>query len=326
MSGKWATRGGLRALVMGVVLATVATFATAGAAAAASTKIVKGGTLSFATNVDTVTFDPAGGAAVNGSGPDVGAVYDALALLDPVTLKVVPRIAESFTPNADATVWTVKIRPGVTFSDGTVFDANAVKADWDRLKTSSTVAGTKTIVNSFTSYVVSDPLTLVVTLPQARGAFPTYLVGPLGTIPSPTAVAKYGNTYGTSPTTTVGAGPFLLTEWVRGDHKTVVRNTSYWQKGKPYLNSIVYKVLENPDQKVDGLTTGSFNVGFFSGASAATVKGQQAGLTTLRVTDSGAYGAQFNLSKAPLNDLRVRQALVLATDGNDIDQKAAAGG
>jgi hypothetical protein len=93
----------------------------------ASEEPVPGGTLTFGTGSEPTGFDPKF-ALVPSSYVQLQAVYDVLISIDPRTEKVIPRIAESVVPNEAETVWTVKLRRGVTFSDGTPLDAAAVKA------------------------------------------------------------------------------------------------------------------------------------------------------------------------------------------------------
>jgi peptide/nickel transport system substrate-binding protein len=84
----------------------------------------------------------------NADGPQVQAVYDTLAYIDPKTQVVVPRLATSITPTNNGIIWTVKLRKGVKFSDGTTFDANAVKASWDRFNDPAKGAAIRSTLSS----------------------------------------------------------------------------------------------------------------------------------------------------------------------------------
>src|SRR5262249_40049921 len=135
-------------------------------------------------------------------------VYGALVTIDPVLLKPLMGLAKSLTASPDSKVWTIKLRAGLKFSDGTPLDAAAGVATWDRHKIAGLGSPCLTAVAGLSSYVAQDPTTLVVTLPEARVAFPTQLAGCLTYVESPTAVAKYGANTGSTPESTVGAGPF----------------------------------------------------------------------------------------------------------------------
>ncbi|MET0920851.1 MAG: ABC transporter substrate-binding protein, partial [Acidimicrobiia bacterium] len=117
----------------------VATFAVAaapapGAEAASSSKPKRGGTATFLVSSEAVSLDnpkiAASGAA--GAGNPAQLVYDALITMDPVTQKPIFRLAKSLESSPDAKVWTLKLKPGLMFSDKTPLDAAAVVSNWDR--------------------------------------------------------------------------------------------------------------------------------------------------------------------------------------------------
>jgi ABC-type transport system substrate-binding protein len=324
------TRGGtvIAAIVMSIALAC----SMVGIAAAA-TSSRKGGSLTFLLSSEATTFDPRLGNGQTTFGPVVMGVYDELIHIDPVTHDITPGLASSVTGNADATVWTIKLRPNLKFSDGTPLDAAAIKVNWDRYADPTVGAPIRGIVTTFTSYVVVDPTTLKVTLPTGVGSFPIYLGGAggttginggLGLIASPTALTKYGKNYGSSPETTVGAGPFLLKEWVRGDHVTEVPNPDYYDHAAVQLDSIVFKPLTDTTQKANALVAGQADMGFFPTPNADTQTVGQAGFKANGLSQPASITAIFNESQAPYDDVRVRQALQLATNQADVNAKAQA--
>ncbi|MET0895191.1 MAG: ABC transporter substrate-binding protein [Acidimicrobiia bacterium] len=266
-----------------------------------------------------------------GSGSGAGLAgqlaYDTLISVDPVTLKPVMRLAKSLDSSPDARVWTIKLRPQVVFSDGTPLDAAAVVANWDRHKIPALASVCLTIASGLGSYVARDTSTVVITLPEARVAFRNQLAGCLGQIESPTAVAKYGANYGTSPETTVGAGPFLLKEWARGSQMTWARNPTYWDKPRPYLDSMVVKPVNDTNQKFVAFQAGQGDVANFSSTStqiAGLVESTGAKIFGYPSVGGGADVA-FNQKAPGLDDVRIRTALVLATDPEDLNLKAAGG-
>jgi ABC-type transport system substrate-binding protein len=269
-------------------------------------------------------MDPiAAGPGANQS-PNASAVYDRLVYIDPVTGSLIPGLALSLTANENATVWTMKLRRDVKFTDGTPFDADAVKANWDRVAATPT-ATDRTIVQGFTRYEVVDPLTVRVTLPSPRGGLPASLQNSLGLIASPTALQKYGAAYGSTPESTVGAGPFKMTEWLRGDHMRLERNPSYWQKGKPYLDALIVKPVADPNQKASALQTKQADLAWLPTITSADKTLIDSGFNYIGIPQDGGIDIAYNVSKAPFNDARVRQALTLALDLNDLNQKAALG-
>jgi peptide/nickel transport system substrate-binding protein len=287
-----------------------------------------GGTLNWAiAAAEPTTLDPANN-TFNAGGPTNGnialALYDSLGTYNYKMTTFVPRTAQSITPNSSQTVWTIKLKSGIAFTDGTPYDANAVNAYWTRINNPATASTTAAVLAGWT-WTVVDAQTLQVTLPNALGNFLESMSGALGAIPSPTAVGKYGSLYGTSPATTSGAGPFQLASWVHGTALTMNKNPNYWQSGKPYLNTLIITILADEPTKVNAMLTGQIQVGYFSAADAPTIAMQHAGFPVSQHADVSAYGLIFQFSQAPYNDIRVRQALVLATNCVDANLKATAG-
>ncbi len=322
----------LRIAVVALLLSATVLWTNGATAVAATTKPKSGGSVTLSVASDNSgLIDAVRGVGGNTYGVILTSVYDSLVLVNPATLKVIPRLATSVTPNATNTVWTIKLRSGVKFSYGTPFDANAVKAQWDRLNNPATgAAATVKGELAGATWAVQDPQTIVVTLAQANGAFITFLgaidgqSGHLGLIPSPTAVAKAGATYGTTPSTIVGAGAFTVKDKLVNDHVTVVRNPTYWDAPKPYLDQITFKIIGDPNTVRDALQSNTIQGGVFGAPAPDTTQPLLASknFKTASVLINAAYGATFNQSKAPLDDVRVRQALTLAADCANISAKA----
>src|SRR5262249_34522653 len=158
-------------------------------------------------------------------------------------------------------VWTLKLRSGVKFSDGTAFDAAAVKFNWDRAKDPAELSPAASIMKQVTSMQIIDPVTLKITLTAANSAFPAVIAttGPMTLIGLPAASAKSEPAYGSAP---VGAGPYLLKEWVRRDHMTLVRNPTYY--GKTYLDQIIIRDIPDEQQRYNTLLSGGADMSFTS--------------------------------------------------------------
>ena len=154
----------------------------------------------------------------------------------------------------DGKVWTLKLRAGVKFSDGTSYDAAAVKFNWERHADPANASMYASTAQALTSEVV-DPLTLKVTLSAVNGQFPRILSIQLNYIGSPTAIRAAGSqaAYNTKP---VGAGPFMLKEWVRDSQMTFVRNPSYWNAPRPYVDTLVLKSVIPEDQRLNSFKAG----------------------------------------------------------------------
>jgi peptide/nickel transport system substrate-binding protein len=298
----------------------------------------QGGTINWMMSApDPGTLDPKTGFQSN-QHPGLAKfmVFGELVHRDPTTGEITPGLAESVEPNDDNTVWTITLREGLTFSDGEVFDAEAVKFNWERLADPEEKSPAASTVLSFDSIEVEDELTLVVTLPEARGGFPVYLGGlvpngnaqaALALIGSPAAIERCGEDFGKTVDCTIGAGPFVLTDWVQGSAMTFERSASYYDAPRPYLDGITLQYAGAPDVTANAALAGQVDLAtFFSPTSLTTplVDNPDWVLWSNQGATSN-FGVAFNPNRAPFDDVRVRQALLMALDMDDVINKALAG-
>ncbi len=215
-----------------------------------------GGSLVFGTDTEEQGFLP-----TTARFDEVGVMY-ARTVFDPLTIitasgGVAPYLAESVTSNADATSWTVTLRPNLTFHDGTPCDGAALLQNFEAHKSSAlTGPAIDPILENFTQ---TGPLTVVANFKSPWVAFPYYLAGGIGgQIAYPVAPAMLNNPNGTDHP--IGTGPFVFQSWVENDHFTAVRNTKYWRKGLPYLDQITYKPIPDANSRSDALQSGSIDI------------------------------------------------------------------
>jgi len=282
---------------------------------------VSGGTVTWLNHTEPASLDPAkarGLAAFDGN--LLAPVYDQLVWIAPDG-SIEPRLATSVTTD-DGTVWSITLREGVTFSDGTPFDAAAVKFNWDRIADPANASPNHGAAATIESAEIMDSLTLKVTLTSPNGQWARYLQAGLGFIASPTAVQASGDEFGRKP---VGAGPFTLKEWLPDDHFTFVRNPNYWDAPKPYLDEIVVRPIRDPQQRYSSFVAGEGDFVFYSGSAQQVGELERAGYEVAIPQLSGGIGFVFNTSKPPLDDVRMRQALAYATDLDDFVAKATGG-
>src|SRR5690606_19878214 len=133
-----------------------------------------------------------------GSGGSVGgmefaAIYDTVMRYNTETKEYEPNIAESLTPNEDNTEWTLKLRPNVTFSDGTPYNAEAVRLSFQRHVQFRTSRASALVIGAVKDYTVIDPLTLKFTLNYPWRNFAYLLAWTPGMVPSPTALQQCGD-------------------------------------------------------------------------------------------------------------------------------------
>ncbi|UGQ11193.1 ABC transporter substrate-binding protein [Yinghuangia sp. ASG 101] len=251
-------------------------------------------------------------------GNRLAAVYDLLVETSPGTGATVPRLAQSLVPSADFREWVVKLRPGVRFSDGTPFDAAAVKKTWD-MHGRPEVRSVHAVAVQGLRTVVRDPLTLVATLDMPNANFDRMISRHLNFIGSPAALANL-EAFRSRP---VGAGPFVLTEWVKNDRQVLVRNPTYWQGPAP-LDGLVYRVVPETEWHPDMIADGEANVSVINSARVAE-HARRRGLGTSRVPVSGGQMLIFNTTRAPFDDPRVRRAVALALSTKAVNDVAFGG-
>jgi peptide/nickel transport system substrate-binding protein len=274
---------------------------------------VYGGSITVGLEAETNSWLP-GEANFANSGITVAlAIYDPLMRRDADGV-VRPYLAESMEPNDDLTEWTLTLRPGVTFHDGTPLDAQALKTIFDDyLKApGSNLAADLEDVEEM---VIVDDLTVTYRLARPNSAFPDSLTLAAGYPFSPTAAAAAGEDAGAHP---VGTGPFVFESWERDSQLVVKKNPNYWQEGLPYLDEIVFRPIPDEDTRVSSLTSGDIDV--LQTLRQATVSRVREldGVDSYEQLGNNTGVNIFNTTAPPLDDIRVRQALALAIDREDL--------
>jgi peptide/nickel transport system substrate-binding protein len=287
----------------------IASWASAGAstalpATAAPGEPVRGGTLRIGVTAETDRFDPGNGNIAFPARSVHHLVYGSLTATN-VDGEWVPYLAESVTPNEDATVWTVTMRPGLTFQDGNPLDAAAVKASMDRYRFDTL---NKDAVSYVTDVEVVDDLTVEITLDKPFGVFPQVLADEFGTIVSMAAVEKYGDEYGDHPT---GAGPYKVVEYVRDDHLTLERFDGFFMDNRGWVDTIEIRPIPDDAARSAALRAGDLDIiETWNPVEIASFRGDED--FQLHEEPNGAQGLLFSVDHIP--DLRVRQAVAMAID------------
>ncbi|MFI2229306.1 ABC transporter substrate-binding protein [Nocardia testacea] len=277
----------------------------------------RGGTVTLAWNTEAQSVDPVTCAVGIGVGP-CQAIFGALLYYDAVTRKIVPGMAESFT-SKDGKAWTLKLRPGVTFTDGTPFDAAAVAFNWQRALDPSQLSPSRAAARMI-SWQVVDTTTLRVTSPEVNYQLPYQLTEPLAFIGSPTAIQRKGADFATSP---VGAGPFVFRSWARGTEMVLERNPGYWDSPRPYIDRFVYKTIPADDQRYNALQAGEVDVMVVVSDKYAG-RARAAGLEVVQYAQLGGNGVRLN-SRGALADPDLRTAIAKLIDNEQIRAAAFPG-
>jgi peptide/nickel transport system substrate-binding protein len=307
------------AAVLTLVLAACGGSGGGAAAGPIDAEPARGGTLTMAIGIPTRSFDPAQDATLSSTGDAtrLAAVFDYLFLSDPVTGDAVPHIGDSLEPSEDGRVWTMRIRQGVTFTDGTPYDAEAVRFTYQHYVDLNLSPEARTIATWEMSVV--DPLTLQITTPEPNMHLDKMIAQSLPFIVSPTAVRADPDGFFEKP---VGAGPYLLREWVRDSHEIYTANPNYWQEGKPYLEQVRINLVPDAHQRVNAIASGQADMQPPSADAdlALFAEAEAMNLTVHREDQNGGGWINFNNRRPPFDDVRAREAIYRSIDRQQLTE------
>jgi peptide/nickel transport system substrate-binding protein len=279
-------------------------------AAAAQTR---GGKVTLGVEQDIAGFDPlVVGVYDTGQEATAALVLERLTRLDDQG-KPVPSLALSWTHSDDFKTWTYKLRPGVTFQDGTPFNAEAVVFNVQRQLDPNNHCRCAAYIGFIDHVEATDPLTVVYHLKFPQPNLPA-LSAPAtanNSIQSPKAIQTMGAAYNRHP---VGTGPFRLKSWQSGDRIVLERNPDYWDKGRPYLDEVVVRPMPDNTARFASLEAGETDIIWTDRAEDILKAKQNPALAVHEYAGSGAQVYAFNTKVAPFDDVRVRQALRMALD------------
>ena len=269
-----------------------------------------GGTLRVAHQFPPISLDPHTGS----SGADhqtLYSLYDRLVHFEFDTLEFTPGLATSWEfPDEQTLVFT--LREGVTFHDGTPFNAEAVAFNVDRVQNHPNTKVPADLA-SVESVEVIDDLTVQLNLNRPDSGVVGILADRAGMMVSPTAAEAADEQQLNN--TPVGTGPFKLAEYSEGDRLLVERNEDYWQEGLPYLDNIEWLFSGGEQAAVNGLRAGDVDVALtirdFSQVSALE---SEPGIKLIQSPSLHTDGCYINDEVAPWDDVRVRQAWSHAMD------------
>ncbi|MGW4637182.1 ABC transporter substrate-binding protein [Sphaerisporangium sp. NPDC004334] len=297
-------------------------------APAAPAAPVKGGSLTFAADTEPVSFD------VHQSSQDItGAimrnVFDSLISLD-ASGKFHPWLAESWKAAPDLKSYTFKLRKDVVFHDGTPFDAEAVKINFDRIHDPATKSQlAASLLGPYTGTKVVDSHTVTVEFSQPFAPFLQAASTAYLGFYSPKTIAANSAALASGGPVEAGTGPFVFSQYAKGRQAVFTRNDAYkWapetaaHTGPAYLDKLTVRFLPEASVRVGSLSSGQIDVAAaVPPAQSARLKGNAA-LTMLSADyPGGNYSIYLNTSKRPLDDEKVRKAIQRGID-IDTDIKA----
>ena len=228
---------------------------------------------------------------------------------------VSPLLAESWQASPDLKTYTFKLRKGIKFHNGEPFDSAAVKFSFDRAAAPTSTNKDKSLYQAFASVTAPDPETVVVALKYSEPTLPFLLGQATGSIVEP----KSAPTDATQP---VGTGPYTLGSWAKGSSITLVKWPDYRNAAAIKLAKVTIRFIGDPAAQVAALLSG--DVDAFPRVAAARSLAQFKADPRFNVLIGGSRTKTIvgiNERKKPLDDVRVRRAILAA-----IDRKAMIGG
>ncbi|MDQ0338533.1 peptide/nickel transport system substrate-binding protein [Caldalkalibacillus uzonensis] len=236
-------------------------------------------------------------------------LYDKLVDIDE-QLNFVPQLAEDWEISDDGTVYTFYLRQGVTFHDGTPFNAEAVKFNIERMMDPNNGSPRAAELQSIDTIEVIDEHTLEVHLKEPFSPFLAVLSDRAGMMVSPTAIEEKGEDFRNSP---VGTGPFKFVERVRQDRLVLERNEDYWGE-QPQLEKIIYRPYSDENVRLTNLLSGELDIINKVPPKDVERLRNESGIV---LSESGALGFQglyLNNKDFPFNVKELRNALDLVID------------
>lgn len=280
----------------------------------------QGGRLVRAMTSEPAVIDPQG-AASSGLSLVMPYLFDTLVTRD-ADGSLHPLLAESWETSEDGKAITMRLKPGVTFHDGSPLTAEAVKLTFDRYREKGVKSPIYSAVKEIGAVEVLDDLTVRFTFDQPSATFWSTITMPYAGILSPAAMAAVD---ASGEGHLIGTGPFMLGEWLAGQSLTLTANPAYtWgpdfmeNQGAPYLSELVFKVLPEATTQMTALEVGEVDVIFVNQPSHLQKLAANPALRTEEMVLNSLIYLGFNSQKGPFAEPPVRQALSHAVDKQQI--------
>lgn len=236
---------------------------------------------------------------------------------------IVPHLAESYDSSEDGRTWTLKLRQGISFHDGTPFNAEAVKFNIERIIDPANAVTFAFLVDAIASVEVVDEYTVRFVTAEPFAPMINHLTHSATGMQSPTAIRSMGDDeYSLHP---VGTGPFRFRSWVSGDEIVVVRNDNYWGE-QAKVDEVVFKVVPEDGPRMLMVQTGEAHVGVRVPPEMVDLLNADPNIEVVRTPSVRTIYVAFNnyqrsgAAPNPFADARVRRAVNHAVDNEAINE------
>ena len=303
-----------------VLLVATAALAFASLAAAQN----RGGTLAAAWAQEPVNLDPHGTSAYS-SYQVLNNVLDMLVEFDE-DQNLSPALAHDWESSDDGLVWTFHLRDDAYFSNGRQMTADDVVYTFERLLDPETASGNAYLLAMVESFEAVDDLTVRMTLGEPN----TGLLGKLATGAMVGIIARESVEDGTVNTAPVGTGPFMITDYQPGTSVTLQANPHHWRTGAdgeplPYLDGVEIRIISDDSVRRSALVSGDIDWAISVPPQALPELEDRADVVVDRTAAPAYWYIGVNVREAPLDDVRVRQAISFALDRGQVAEAATFG-
>ena len=290
---------------------------TAALIALAPTLSLAAGSVTFGQPVEPAGLDPTVGAAVASGEVTWQNIFEGLVAVDRAG-NIVPQLATDWTISDDGLTYTFNLRPEVSFHNGVAFDSSVAKFTIERIISDASTNGQKAYYTVIDSVDAPDSSTVVLHLSKPSSNL-LYWLG------FPTAVMVEPSSVETNKSAPVGTGPFKFDEWRKGDRVLMSAYEGYWGE-KPELDAVTARFISDPQAQAAAIMSHDIDVfGKFEAPELFANFKSDDSLTTHVGVGEMEVIAGMNNARPPFDDIRVRQALMMAVDRATLIQGVESG-
>jgi peptide/nickel transport system substrate-binding protein len=313
---------GMTTIVRVLAVAALTVVVACGRGPAPATSAGPRDSLIFSAPADATTLDPHNTTDTE-SDQVIGMVFEGLLGFDE-KMTIVGRLAESWGVADDGVTWTFRLRTGVRFHDGAPLDAEAVRRNFARVLDPVQKHKRLPLFVMVDRVEAVDPLTVRIVTRYPFGAFEPTMAHISSAIVSPAAAERFGLDFGRSAEATSGTGPYRVVSWRKDQELVLERVDGHWRVDPP-TRRVIYRPIPEGAARVLALEAGDVDVVSRVPPPELRRLGASDRVTLLRTVSIGAQQFRFNVTRPPLNDRRVRQAISYAIDRRAIVDSLVAG-
>lgn len=225
-----------------------------------------------------------------------------------------PLLAESIEPGEDGSTFILKLREGVSFSDGTPFNAEAVKANLEWVLNPDNAATFAFLISEIDTITAVDDYTVEIALKSDFAPLPAHLSHGALAMVAPSALEQGADFLAAN---TIGTGPYVVESWARDEAVTLVRNADYWGDA-PNIDTVVFKVVKEDGARLVEVEAGAADIAVRVPPAEAARLAANPNLEVVTTPGLRTIYIFFNITKEPFDDVRVRQAVNYAVDVESI--------